>query len=89
MTITGDAVVFTNVSSTFPVPVAAKLLIPATADRLQVNEVPGVVLVAKKVNGLPLLALVDRGMFNAGIGFGAATPMPSGLVQLLTVCLTV
>ena len=85
MTFTGDVVVFTNVSSMFPLPVAAKLLIPETAARLHAKPVPGVVLVAKYVNGVPLLAVVESGMFSVGIGFGAAVALARALVQPFTV----
>ena len=46
VTFTGEVVVLTNVSFILPVPVAAVLLIPVTAARLQANVVPAVVLVA-------------------------------------------
>ena len=45
MTTIGDAVVFTNVSLMFPLPVAAVLLMPDTTARLHANPVPLVPLV--------------------------------------------
>jgi hypothetical protein len=46
VTTTGDAVVFTNISLTLPVPLFAPLLIPGTDARLQANVVPAVPLAA-------------------------------------------
>ena len=68
-----------------PVPFAAALLIPVTAARLQVNVVPGVVLVGVYVNAVPLVAVADKLLDKTGIAFGAATPLPAELVQLFSV----
>ena len=46
VTFTDDAVVFSNVSLIFPVPLAAALLIPGTVARVHANVAPVVLLVA-------------------------------------------
>ena len=46
VTLTADAVVLVRISLTFPVPLEAAWLIPATEDLLQVNVDPTVALVA-------------------------------------------
>ena len=46
VTFTADAVVLINASLILPVPLAAELLIPVTAARVQANVVPVVLLVA-------------------------------------------
>ena len=38
---------------------------------------------------MPLVAAADRLLDNTGVGFGAAVPLPAGLVQPFTVCVTV
>jgi hypothetical protein len=43
---TGDAVVFTNISLILPVPLFGPLLIPGTDARLHANAVPVALLVA-------------------------------------------
>ena len=68
MTLTGDAVVLTSVSLIVPVPFAAELLIPATAERLHVNVVPDVLLVGVYINAVPLVAVSVRLLDNSGIG---------------------
>ena len=81
--------VLNNVSFTLPVPLAATLLIPATAARVQLNAVPGVILAAIYLTAVPLVAFADKEPDNTGFTFGAATALASALVQPLTVCLTV
>ena len=88
MTLTGEVVVFTNVSEIAPEPFAAELLTPLTAERLHANVVPAVVLVGLYVNAMPLEAIADRLPDNVGISLGAATPAPAALVVPLTVCVT-
>jgi hypothetical protein len=68
-----------------PVPFAAALLIPVTDARLQVKVVPGMLLVGVYVNAIPLVAVADKLLDNTGIGFGAATALPAGPAQLLSV----
>ena len=38
---------------------------------------------------MPLVAVAERLLDNAGVGFGAAVPLPLGLAHPFTVCLTV
>src|SRR4030095_7213501 len=38
---------------------------------------------------MPLVAVADRLLDNTGVGFGTAVPLPAGLVQPSTVCVTV
>ena len=77
--------VLTNVSLMLPVPLAAALLIPVTAARLQANVVPVVALVAVYVNAVPLVVVAARLPDSAGITFGAATPLRVALVHPFTV----
>ena len=72
-----------------PVPVAAELLIPVTAARLHANVVPVVTLVAVYVNGFPVVTAPARLLDNTGNTLGAATALAAGLVQVLTVLVTV
>ena len=81
--------VFTNVSFMLPVPLAAALLTPVTAARLQANVVPDVVLVAVYVKPVPLVAVAVKLLERTGIGFGAATPDPAKPAHPLRVCVTV
>ena len=68
MTLTGEVVEFINVSLTFPVPLAAVLLIPVTVARLHANVVPVVLLVAVYVKAVPLVAFVVRLLDSTGTG---------------------
>ena len=78
-------VVFISVSAILPDPLAAALLIPLTAARLQVNVVPLTELAGVYVNDTPVLALPVKLLVNAGVGFGAVVPLAAGLVQPFTV----
>src|SRR6185295_15533978 len=68
VTLTEDAVVFSNVSLIFPVPLAAALLIPVTVARLHANVVPVVLLVAVYVKAVPLVAFAVRLLDSTGVG---------------------
>ena len=68
-----------------PVPVAATLLIPVTAARLHPKLVPVVLLLAAYENATPLVAVAVRLLDSTGITLGAATLLPAGLTQPLTV----
>ena len=81
--------VLINVSLILPEPLAAALLTPGTAARLQANVAPGVALVAIYVNAFPLVAVADKLLDNTGIELGAAEPLPAWLVQPSSVCVTV
>jgi len=70
--VTGEAVVFSNTSLTFPVPLPAVLLIPVTAALVQANVDPEVALVAVYANVAPLHTAAGVSvLLNAELGFTA------------------
>ena len=71
------------------VPLAAILLMPAVAARLQANTVPAVLLEAVYVNAVPLAAVPDKLLDTTGVVFGAATALAVALEHPPTVCFTV
>ena len=81
--------VLVSVSLILPVPLAAALLIPVTAARVQLNVVPVTELVAVYAKTEPEVAVAAKLLVNAGMGFGAAIPLPDGLVHPFNVCVTV
>ena len=85
VTIIGAVVVLVRVSLTFPVPLPAVLLIPATTALVQAKVAPAVALVAVYPKVVPLqIAAGVRVLLRTGLGFTVMVTF-CVLVQVLAV----